>query len=268
MINKISNFKQIIAEFYRINKRHFLWRDVDDPYLIFVSEIMLQQTQTFRVEQKFEQFILVLPTFQALAEAPFFVVLGLWKGLGYNRRAKYLQESAQRIIREFEGQLPSEPEILETFPGIGPNTARSISTFALNLPHVFIETNIRTVFIHHFFANQEKVDDKELLPLIEQALDKEDPRQWYYALMDYGVYLKKLHKNPGRSSKHYTIQSKFDGSNRQIRGQILEQLLRFPALKQGELYDLISSDPVRIDKMLEQLVKENLIKWQDKFYTL
>lgn len=264
----ISEFKKIIYTFYTNNKRSFAWRDIDDPYKIVISEVMLQQTQTHRVEQKFEEFTNLLPNFKSLAEAPFFVVLGLWKGLGYNRRAQWLQQSSQRVMNEFNGILPSDPLILETFKGIGYNTARSISTFAFNLPHVFIETNIRAVFIYHFFPQEEKVSDAQLLPLIEESLDKKDPRQWYYALMDYGVYLKKKYKNPARRSKHHARQSTFEGSDRQIRGRILEQLLRYKQLQHEEFYDLIMSDPVRIDMILEQLTTENLIKKVDSFYAL
>ena len=263
-----SRFIKIINEFYASHKRKFIWRDVDNPYYIFVSEVMLQQTQTARVEQKFDLFVNELPGFESLATAPFSFVLALWKGLGYNRRAKYLQESAQKVVNAYGGNLPVDPEILQTFPGIGPNTACSISTFAFNKPHVFIETNIRTVFLHHFFPQEEKVSDKKLFPLIEKTLDKKDPRQWYYALMDYGVYLKKLHKNPSRRSKHHVIQSKFEGSNRQIRGQILEQLLHHGSLVHEEFYDLLMFDPQRIDAMLQQLAEEKLIVNKDNQFIL
>lgn len=263
-----KEFIKVVYDFYSTNKRSFKWRDARDPYWIFVSEIMLQQTQTYRVEQKFEEFINVLPTFESLAQAPFFVVLGLWKGLGYNRRAQWLQQGAQRVMSEFKGTMPSDPVILESFKGIGYNTARSISTFAFNIPHIFIETNIRTVFIHHFFLQQERVSDKDLLPLIEETLDKENPRPWYYALMDYGVYLKKKYKNPSRRSKHHQVQSKFEGSDRQIRGQILEKLLQYGSLTHEEFYDLIMSDPIRIDMALEQLVLERLIQKSSSYYFL
>ena len=81
-------------------------------------------------------------------------------------------------------------------PGIGPYTAAAILTFAFNVPTVFIETNIRAVFIHTFFGDRTDVSDKEILPLIEQMLDRKDPRKWYWALMDYGVMLKKEFANP------------------------------------------------------------------------
>jgi len=268
MIVSCKEFKIIVSKFYENHKRHFSWRDTDSPYYIFISEVMLQQTQTLRVEQRFDLFVKALPDFESLSDAPFSFVLALWKGLGYNRRAKYLQESAQRVVNDYKGKLPVDPEVLQTFLGIGPNTACSISVFAFNKSHVFIETNIRTVFLHHFFPEEENVSDKQLFPLIEKTLDKRDPRQWYYALMDYGVHLKKLHNNPSRRSKHHVTQSKFEGSNRQIRGQILEQLLRHGSLAHEGFYDLLMFDPQRIDAMLQQLAEEKLIINKDNLYSL
>jgi A/G-specific adenine glycosylase len=258
-----DKFRSIIYDFYAQNKRDFLWRDIDDPYRVVVSEIMLQQTQTFRVADKFEHFVSVLPTFDALAQAPFAVVLALWKGLGYNRRALYLQRTAAKVVNEYAGVLPRDPAVLETFDGIGPATARSIVTFAFNQPEVFIETNIRAVFIHHFFKKEQQVHDKEIFPLVAQMLDRDNPRQWYYALMDYGVYLKKQEKNPSRKSVHHAVQSKFEGSNRQVRGQILELLLRYGQLEIGDLYGLLKIDPFRVDCALQQMAAEQILKLEN-----
>jgi A/G-specific adenine glycosylase len=265
----IDDFKERVYTFYRENKRVFAWRDVDDPYFVLVSEIMLQQTQTIRVEQKFMEFVSVLPTFEALACAPFCVVLGLWKGLGYNRRAQWLQRAAQRIVDECNSKVPSDPEELHTFPGIGFNTARSIVTFAFNVPQVFIETNIRTVFIHHFFNDHEhSVHDRDIMPLVEQTLDHERPRQWYYALMDYGVYLKKTCVNPSRRSMHYRKQSRFEGSDRQMRGRVLELLLEYGTIAHNDLCELLAVDVQRVDRIVEQLRVESLIKKHKDVYTL
>ncbi|HEB41995.1 MAG TPA: A/G-specific adenine glycosylase, partial [Candidatus Dependentiae bacterium] len=140
---------------------------------------MLQQTQTHRVEQKYEQFITALPNFDALAHVPLRRVLSLWQGLGYNRRALYLQQIAQKVLGKYDGQLPANPVILETFPGIGKATAASIGAFAFNIATIFIETNIRVVFIHSFFSRQAIVTDKNIMPLIKQTLDVSNPREWY-----------------------------------------------------------------------------------------
>lgn len=261
-------FQEHILDFYHQQGRSFAWRDTFDPYHILVSEIMLQQTQTERVKEKYAQFLELFPTIFDLAQASTRDVITAWQGLGYNRRALALQTTAQKIVTEHKGIVPVDPEILVTFKGIGPNTAGSISAFAYNTPTIFIETNIRAVYIQSFFPDKEAVHDKELLPLIEQTLSTENPRIWYYALMDYGVMLKKACKNPSRKSKHHTRQSKFEGSERQIRGMILRALTAHPALTFDLLCGLIDREPARIEKNLEALVTEGFIKIHGALYTL
>lgn len=263
----IKEFRRKIWCFYELNRRSFPWREHITPYRVFISELMLQQTQTHRVEPKFQNFIQKFPDFNSLATATFGEVLGYWKGLGYNRRAQYLQLCAQKITQDYNSQLPREPEILQTFPGIGPGTAGSIAAFAYNIPTIFIETNIRTVFIDHFFSHREGVHDRELMPLIEEALDIDSPRDWYYALMDYGVFLKKSQSNPSRKSAHYSKQQQFKGSNRQIRGKILEFLLATTPLSTGDICQRIQEQPETdsiiessIISALNELTKERLIK--------
>jgi A/G-specific adenine glycosylase len=256
----VAWFRNLIYEYYAKNKRDFAWRNTTDPYHIVVSEIMLQQTQTSRVVEKYAQFIATLPTFAALASASQREVLTLWSGLGYNRRGLALQKIAQRVQEEFAGQLPNNPEILQTFSGIGPNTAGSICAFAFNKPVVFIETNIRAVYIHMFCKERaDKVHDKELLPLIAQTVDQSQAREWYYALMDYGVMLKKAHKNPSRKSASHARQSTFEGSERQIRGMIIKMLTQFHALSFEQLVEFIPRSPERIVRNLEDLCAEGLV---------
>lgn len=185
---------------------------------------MLQQTQVSRVLTKYEPFINFFPDFPTLASASFEQILKLWSGLGYNRRALHLHKSAKIIAQELKSNISSDPLLLEKLPGIGKATAASIVVFSYNTPLVFIETNIRRVFIHHFFKDGIKVHDRDIYPLIERTLDQEDPREWYYGLMDYGSYLSKIVQNPNRKSTHYVRQSKFEGSVRQQRGKILREL--------------------------------------------
>ncbi len=189
---------------------------------------MLQQTQTGRVVDKYVAFLKAFPSFSHLTKAPQSNVLTVWQGLGYNRRALYLKRTAETVCEKYKGNLPSLKEELMTLPGIGPNTAGAVIAFAFNKPAVFIETNIRRVFIHEFFREKENVTDKELYPLIAASLDMKNPRQFYYALMDYGAYLGKTVTNPNRKSKHYKIQTKFEGSVRQVRGKILKLLIEKP----------------------------------------
>lgn len=257
--HEIADFQSCIWNFYAHEKRSFPWRNDIDPYRVFVSEMMLQQTQTYRVEPKYERFILAFPSFELLAQATLRDVLTLWQGLGYNRRGMYLHQSAQKVMAEHGGNLPADPVVLETFPGIGKNTAGSVCAFAFNKPVVFIETNIRAVFIHTFFKEQTEITDKQLYPLIEQTLDVHNPREWYYALMDYGVVLKKKLKNPSRRSAHHTKQSRFEGSDRQIRGMILRYLTNVPEVSLGTLIASTQKDPVRVQKIIDQLHAEKLI---------
>lgn len=268
MDSLLLHFKKQIWDYYEAHGRSFEWRHVDDPYLVVVSEIMLQQTQTQRVSQKFGQFIAAFPTIESLAQASLQEVLFHWQGLGYNRRGMYLHKIAQKSVAEHQGTIPNDPALLVTFPGIGPATAASICAFAFNRPTIFIETNIRAVFIHSFFIGKEKVHDKEILPLVQATIDSKNPREWYYALMDYGVMLKKATANPSRKSVHHTQQSKFEGSDRQIRGMIIKYLSQEKSMSHVRLLEIIQKDEVRIKKALDQLITEGMITFSRAKYMI
>jgi A/G-specific adenine glycosylase len=222
---------------------------------------MLQQTQTGRVAEKFLNFIEKFPDFLALSNAPLEEVLKTWQGLGYNRRAIALKKIAEIIIRDYNGQLPDSVDILKTFPQIGHNTASSIVTFAFNKPTVFIETNVRRVFIYFFFPGKSKITDKEITPLLEKTMDSTKPREWYYALMDYGVMLKKTFPDLNKRSAHYRKQPPFKGSNREIRGRLLKLLLKSKTLKVSELkIKLEDVNSKKLMAILTQLENEGFIK--------
>lgn len=264
-----QEFQALIYDYYKQHGRTFSWRETQDPYHIFISEVMLQQTQTDRVKEKYIQWITALPSFEALAQASIAEVICLWQGLGYNRRALNIHKSAQIIVENYAGKMPAAPDLLVRLPGIGKATAASICAFAFNMPTVFIETNIRAVYIHSFFPQRTDVADSELFPLIEQTVDKENARIWYYALMDYGVMLKKKYKNPSKKSAHYTVQSKFEGSDRQIRGMILKALATQKVLTYDDLLFIIPREPARILSSIEALCAEGFVCLQnDRFYTL
>jgi A/G-specific adenine glycosylase len=260
---KTQQFQQKIYDFYAKNKRDFSWRSDITPYRIFVSEVMLQQTQTARVIFKFQQWIEKFPDFKTLAQASSHEILATWQGLGYNSRGLRLARAAQIIMTEFDGKLPDTLADLQSLPGIGPNTAGSISAFAFNKPVVFIETNIRTVFLHEFFSDKELVCDKEILSLVAQTVDKNNPRDWYYALMDYGVYLKKELKVNNKKSKQYARQSKFIGSRRQVRGAIIRILLKMKKLSEEDLLFLLEQElpdnKHSFDIILQELIQEKLV---------
>lgn len=256
-----KQFQKIIWDYYRNHARDFPWRRTTIPYRIAVSEIMLQQTQAQRVIPKYQNFIKQFPTWQVLAAAPLREVLLAWQGLGYNRRGKALHELANIICSDYKNKLPANPQILKTLPGIGPATAASICAFAFNQPTVFIETNIRSVFIHFFFKDQDNISDKAIQPLVVKTLDQQNPRQWYFALMDYGVMLKRTFKNPSRKSLHHTSQTPFQGSHRQIRGRILKQLTQSPvALTMEQLVNKSETNLKRLLPAIDELLKEGYLQ--------
>ncbi len=266
---QIQQFQQKVYDYYHTNKRDFPWRKGITPYKIVVSEIMLQQTQAPRVVEKFKLFIKTFPNFESLAKASFNDILTVWQGLGYNRRAMGLKKLAEIIISEYKGRLPKTPEELVGLPWIGPHTAGSIASYAYNYPSIFIETNIRSIFIHEFFGDKTEVTDTELTPYIEATLDTDQPREWYNALMDYGAMLKETNKNPSRRSKHYTKQSKFEGSNRKLRGMILRELTKGRTTLEtlSDLY-LEEYNESQVTEALHTLTKEGLVTKQKNIFSI
>lgn len=256
-----TQFQELIWNYYHQHGRDLPWRRTTDPYKILVSEIMLQQTQGPRVVPKYEQFLNQFPNAKALANTSLASVITAWSGLGYNRRAKYLHEAAKQLKDKKTWTLDD----LTACKGIGVNTAAAVLTYAYNQVIPFIETNVRTVYIHHFFEDHDEVSDKQLLPFVTETLDQEHPREWFWALMDYGSYLKTQTVNPSRRSKHYTKQSKFEGSRRQLRGQILRELATQKQTRQ-QLINGIKDD--RLTGVLDDLVKEGLITKNQDIYGL
>jgi A/G-specific adenine glycosylase len=251
--------KDLLKALKQVPLRDLPWRHTRDPYKILVSEIMLQQTQVDRVVPFYTRFIRQFPKPAALAKAPLSKVLKAWQGLGYNRRAIYLQRSAK---------IMSEGVVEQSLPGVGPYTQAAVEAFAYNKPTAFIETNIRTVFLYHCFPGKKSVSDKEILLLVEQALKKSgmEPREFYARLMDYGTLLKKQGVKLNSQSKHYTKQSKFEGSYRQTRGQILKALLVEPATL-NQLLKITGRKKSELIKVLASLSKEGMIELKrNKFY--
>ena len=239
------------------------WRTNRTPYRVFVSEIMLQQTSVTRVMVRWPGFLRSFPTFRKLGNASVEQVITAWKGLGYNRRALALRESARRISSELHGRLPRTVEELVQLPGVGPATAAAVIVYTFNIPLVFIETNIRRVFLHTFFPDQQDVPDSLILPLVENAVDKAHPRDWYYALMDYGTWLASggagRGGDPNRRSRSYKAQSRFEGSRRQLRGRVLAAILEEKAASLAQLEGLLDEDP-RLPGALRQLVDEGFLR--------
>ena len=263
-----TDFQKTILDYYAAHGRSFPWRTTQDPYAILVSEFMLQQTQTERVVEKYKRWLEVFPTPADLAAASFVQVLEQWVGLGYNRRARFLHQCAQTIMQEHNGCVPEDTEVLQNLPGLGPYTAAAVSTFAYNKPNAFIETNIRAVYIFFFFKDHNSVSDKDLFPHIKASVYTENPRLWYYALMDYGAALKKVIVNPNRKSKHYTKQSQFEGSVRQARGAVIRSLTGQNGQAYTELYANTRTERPLFDKALEGLIYEGFVAESGGIYSI
>ena len=286
----IASFYKVVMEYYHDNARSDLpWRHAEpdgsyNPYKILVSELMLQQTQVTRVVSKYIAFIAEFPDVQRLANAELADVLRAWQGLGYNRRAKYLWMAAKQIANE------GWPDDLTSLPGVGVNTAGAIRAYAFNEPVVFIETNIRTVYIHHFAPDQQNVPDDFIRGLLKRTIQlvgeeaKEQPGQksrllpgalsktkglsqyrvFYWALMDYGTYLKTKVRNVSQS-RHYRRQTAFKGSKRQLRGLVV-RLLAKQALSLSSLQAEANDD--RLGTVLLELEHEGLVIKRATYYEL
>jgi A/G-specific adenine glycosylase len=266
-------FVQAVWERYRVDGRDLPWRRTRDPYEILVSEVMLQQTQVARVLGKYSEFLASFPTVDSLAAAPIADILAVWSGLGYNRRALSLQRAAALVVAEYGGAFPESLEDLRRLPGVGASTAAALSAFAFGRPHPFIETNIRSAFIHFFFPGSTAVHDGDILPLVDRTLDRANPREWFYALMDYGVWVKKTFGNPNRRSRHYTAQPPLAGSRRELRAQIVRALLA--AGPQGtdlaavrQMLPAPGRDDGEVASVLADLEKEGFLAIEQGVYRL
>ncbi len=260
-----DSFQKTVWSYYKKHGRDLPWRPptlklrgADSAYKILVSEVMLQQTQVDRVLPKYKAFLKRFPSFRALANAKTADVIREWQGLGYNRRALNLKRAAESIMREHSGKLPRDFDALTSLPGVGPYTAGALLTFIWNEPMVFIETNIRTVYLHGFFKDKKHVPDTAIENKIAETLDAKNPREWYYALMDYGAHLKKTLGNQNKRSKHYTKQSAFKGSTRELRGKILKLLTEKPRTEK-EIARETKRPQTETRRALEALADEGFI---------
>lgn len=261
----VKKFQTLMRDYYARHGRVLAWRSNTTLYRVILSELMLQQTQVARVNERFPQFLATFPTLESLARASLGEVLIAWQGLGYNRRARFLHELAQTIVSSKKSY--TTPEELIFLPGIGVNTAGSVAAFAFDYPSIFIETNIRAVMIYFFCHHREDVSDKEVLALVKATLPSKNFREWYYSLMDYGSWLKSRVVNPSRQSKHHTKQSTFKGSDREIRGAIIRELGKkshtLPSLKK-----ILTFEPLRIAKQISNLKKERMIIQKGQTFSL
>ncbi|MBU0929130.1 MAG: A/G-specific adenine glycosylase [Spirochaetes bacterium] len=258
-----AEFRAAVLDLYAREGRRFPWRETRDPWAIFVSEIMLQQTQTARVEPKYRAWMELFPDAETLAAAELSSVYEAWRGLGYNSRALRLRESARVCASRHEGLPPRDESLLLELPGVGRYTARAVLAFAYGRPSAFLETNIRAALLFHFFKGRSKVPDRELEAVAEAVLDNDDPRSWYYALMDYGSWLKKREPNPTRGAAAYSRQSKFEGSLRQARGALLRAVADAGVVDLGLMAAERGLDYGRLESAARGLEADGLVRLED-----
>lgn len=227
------------------------WRYLDDAYAVLVSEVMLQQTQVKRVLSFWPRFMESFPTLADLAAAPTAEVLAHWQGLGYNRRALALKRAAEECAARGLDDLPATYEELIALPGVGPATAAGVQAFARNQSGVYLETNVRTVFLHLLFPGEVGVKDRQLEPLVAMTCPEGRARDWYYALLDYGAHLKTQVANPSRRSAGYTRQSEFSGSRRQKRAELLRIVLDHPGISVAVAHGALNA--VELDEGREKV---------------
>lgn len=251
-------FRSTVWNYWKKNGRHDLpWRKTHDPYKILLSEIMLQQTQVSRVIEKYKSFLKKFPTLRALAKASLSDVLKEWSGLGYNRRGKYLHDAAKVVVEKYGGKVPRDAVALRALLGIGEYTASAVRVFAFNEPDIVVETNVRTAITYHFFLRENNVSDVAVRAIAMHAAEGQDPRTWQSALFDYGAHLKRSGIRNNGQSKHYTKQSTFEGSLRQVRGAILRELHRPQPSLSG-----LPFEKEKVQRALETLSRDGLIKKQ------
>lgn len=257
---EIQDFKSRVWDFYKINSRNMPWRLDTHIYNVWISEIMLQQTQVNRVVPKFESFIRRFPNVKTIAEASLNEVLDEWIGLGYNRRAKFIKMAADYVAKNYNYEFPESFEELLKLPGIGKNTAAAILVYSTNKPYVFVETNIRTVFIHCFLNENKQVDDDDIIRLVQLTMDNDNPREWFWALMDYGTWIKKEYGNLSRKSSNYSKQSKFEGSFRQKRARILKEIVKKSVMSFDEILFVTGYNSDIVEDVVQKLQIEGFIQ--------
>jgi A/G-specific adenine glycosylase len=258
-------FRRAVRSYYARCGRHFPWRETRDPYAILVSEIMLQQTQTSRVSERFPLFLRRFPDAAALAHASQSEVIQAWEGLGYYRRARNLHRAAQAVVQHHDGVVPSSFEALRSLPGVGAYTAAAVSAFAFDRGVAMIETNIRSVYLYVFCKGRHGVRDSEILKLVEETMPSRNVRDWFYGLMDLGVELKRVAPTVNHASRHHTKQSPFKGSDRQVAAYVLRLIVAGKrATARGCIVKAVTSKFAeatreQVDRALARLTREGLV---------
>lgn len=264
----IQAFQHDILSWYEKHQRDLPWRQDREPYHILVSEIMLQQTQVNRVIPKYKAWLKEFPTVQRLASAKTSEVLRVWSGLGYNRRALYLQKTAKELVATHKGIWPKTVKELKKLPGVGEYTARAIACFAFDEQIAVVDTNIRKVILTKFLqkanSRQQTVTDKKVQKIADQLLPKGKAYEWNQALMDYAGAVLRTAKVPLSRTK----QSPFRGSSRYYRGQTVKLLLQYHVLRITQLAKMLEKDRQFVEKLVKELEKDGFIQQHGNYIRL
>ncbi len=276
-----EELQDALLDWYAENRRDLPWRNTDDPYCILVSEVMLQQTQVSRVIPKYHDFLEQFPTMEDLAEAPLSDVLELWSGLGYNRRAKYLKQAAEKVMDEYDGRFPRNPQELQELPGVGPYTANAVASFAFNSGGPVFDTNVRRV-LYRFHG---QMTDAELETYHKSIFPPDKSRRWNNAIMELGAEVcvegtPRCRECPWRpactawqkqdfETPEVQTQSTFKGSWRFYRSKVLKLLMEHGSMTRDTLEtELELPDKYDLDELIDELLDEDMIEQDDGTYRL
>lgn len=265
-----------LRAWYAPRRDAYPWRETREPYPIWVSEVMLQQTQASRVVPVFRDFLARFPTVRALATSSRRDVVRAWDGLGYNRRAVWLSEGARAIVREHGGLVPRDPATLRTLPGVGPYTAAAVSSIAFGEPVPVVDTNVRRVVARvHLGVDGRETRDREVREIARAWLDRDDPVTWNQAVMDLGREVCRPRPRCGicplgrvcafRTSGTFAtrvprVADAFEGSSRQVRGAIVRALRSRETLSPRLLAVETGLDAERVEAAVDALAADGLVE--------
>lgn len=279
--DQIALFQQAVLALYQKTGRILPWRQAQDPYRVMVSEMMLQQTQVPRVIEKYSQWLKLFPTAQSLAVATPAEVIHAWAGLGYNRRALFLQRAAQAVSAQHS--FPSEYQELIKLPGVGPYTAAAICSFAYNQDIALVDTNVKRIYQLLVFGDDIEPTEKQLLAIAQQYLPEGRSRDWHNALMDVGTVISKERSAFAQQQKLKQLfpvlnqfalplvkdqpltrakQSPFKQSRRYWRGRVVDLLRTHSQLTISEVKKILNP-PIEtkysLEEVVDSLVRDTLV---------
>ena len=268
--------REALRAWYAPRRDAYPWRGSRDPYAVWVSEVMLQQTQASRVVPAFGSFLRRFPTVRALAAAHRSDVVREWGGLGYNGRAVWLSEAARVVVRDHGGRIPRDPVALRELPGVGPYTAAAVASLGFGEPVAVVDTNVRRVVSRvHLGIDGHEVPSKDAWGLAEGWLDEDDPVTWNQALMDLGrevcrpeprcgvcplAGICRFRRDGSAASRGPSRQGPFEGSTRQVRGAVVNALRSHPRLTPARLAAETGFPIDRVDAAVATLSVDGLVE--------